>query len=491
MPRAAHPLTPASSTDLKGQDGVKQLASLQMAFELPPPAISNGKPGAMTGAFQTNVTASPPAPSPESLSSPKQSPRKTSYPLQASETVKSRRRSSVVQAQAAATAVGAGGKKDTFALPPPPTRSRKIIQMKPKSTGASKTEENDQPQSASKGKTGTSKSTVDSNDTATAAATASAQAPTATGSPVAAKKKTPSATSAAGRKIARKTAHSLIERRRRSKMNEEFATLKNMIPACTGEMHKLAILQASIDYIRYLEDCVSKLQAQREDQSTPMELAPPPTTTALYDDYEMDEEDENHHTPTGARTPYETVLAVTGSTYSSPDVEMGGGGSEVVLSPTLTGQQSHTQHYRHHNASSIHSASISPALMAQDSQRRDSTYSSASTVAAAALITAGNYGHGGRHYSFASTTSATPSPAFGPQAYPTSGYYSTSRPGSTLTSPALGPLRDEQEASAAVLLMLNSDRRGSTTASTGSSPGSQAPVPAGVRGMSVRDLLSS
>ena len=57
------------------------------------------------------------------------------------------------------------------------------------------------------------------------------------------KKKQPSATSAAGRKIARKTAHSLIERRRRSKMNEEFAVLKNMIPACTGDMHKLSILQ--------------------------------------------------------------------------------------------------------------------------------------------------------------------------------------------------------------------------------------------------------
>ncbi|TLD28804.1 hypothetical protein PspLS_04148 [Pyricularia sp. CBS 133598] len=493
MPRAAQPLTPASSTDLKGQDGVKQLASLQMAFELPPPAISNGKPAAMTGAFQTNATSSPPAPSPESLSSPKQSPRKTPYPLQASETVKSRRRSSVVQTQAAATAVGAGGKKDTFALPPPPTRSRKIIQMKPKSTGGSKTEDNDQPELASKAKTGVLKSAADSNDTATSAAPAPAPAPAATGSPVATKKKAPSATSAAGRKIARKTAHSLIERRRRSKMNEEFATLKNMIPACTGEMHKLAILQASIDYIRYLEDCVSKLQAQREDQSTPMELAPPPTATASYDDYEMDEEDEHHHTPTGARTPHETVPAVPGSTYSSPDVEMAGG-PEAVLSPTLTIQQSHAQHYRHHNARPIHSASISPALMAQDSPRRDSIYSSTSTVAAAALITAGSHGHGGRHYSFASATSATsatPSPAFGPQSYPTSGYYSTSRPGSTLTSPALGPMRDEQEASAAVLLMLNSDRRGSTTASTGSSPGSQGPPPAGVRGMSVRDLLSS
>jgi hypothetical protein len=61
----------------------------------------------------------------------------------------------------------------------------------------------------------------------------------------ASKKKQPSSTSVAGRKIARKTAHSLIERRRRSKMNEEFGVLKDMIPACTGEMHKLAILQVS------------------------------------------------------------------------------------------------------------------------------------------------------------------------------------------------------------------------------------------------------
>ena len=65
------------------------------------------------------------------------------------------------------------------------------------------------------------------------------------------KKKQPS-TSMAGRKIARKTAHSLIERRRRSKMNEEFGALKNLIPACTGEMHKLAILQVS-NYARFYQ----------------------------------------------------------------------------------------------------------------------------------------------------------------------------------------------------------------------------------------------
>jgi hypothetical protein len=45
-------------------------------------------------------------------------------------------------------------------------------------------------------------------------------------------------------------------------MNEEFGILKQMIPACRDqEMHKLAILQASIEYMRYLEQCVSDLEA--------------------------------------------------------------------------------------------------------------------------------------------------------------------------------------------------------------------------------------
>ncbi len=153
---------------------------------------------------------------------------KSSYPLQAAETVKSRRRSSTAAAASAAT-----GAKDPFALPPPPTRSRKIIQMKPRAQDDSPPE----PAAAAKGAAGQAK--------ATAAAAATPSTASATTSAPAAKKKQPSATSAAGRKIARKTAHSLIERRRRSKMNEEFGVLKGMIPACTGEMHKLAILQVS------------------------------------------------------------------------------------------------------------------------------------------------------------------------------------------------------------------------------------------------------
>ncbi|EIT83432.1 hypothetical protein AO1008_03264 [Aspergillus oryzae 100-8] len=115
---------------------------------------------------------------------------------------------------------------EDFDLPPPPTRTRKIIQMKPKTQTQSQAKPAPTTNKPSKE---SGKSTSNNNNV----------------SPATSKKKQPSATSAAGRKIARKTAHSLIERRRRSKMNEEFATLKDMIPACRGQdMHKLAILQS-------------------------------------------------------------------------------------------------------------------------------------------------------------------------------------------------------------------------------------------------------
>jgi hypothetical protein len=167
-----------------------------MSFELPPPAVAGGE--------SNPSSASLAKPSPTSSYHP-DSPESPVIP--ASESVKLRRRPSATQALA----------KDAFALPPPPTRSRKIIQMKPRG------QPEEIPQS--------------SNDGSKASA----------GKPAAStpKKKQPSSTSVAGRKIARKTAHSLIERRRRSKMNEEFGVLKDMIPACTGEMHKLAILQVS------------------------------------------------------------------------------------------------------------------------------------------------------------------------------------------------------------------------------------------------------
>lgn len=229
MPRPGLPPTPGSSTDLKGKDGANQLTSLHLAFELPPPAIHDAartSPGTSAAAHH-HQQMSPPA-----------------YPMQAAETVKARRRSSA----AAAAAAAKESKDSSFALPPPPTRSRKIIQMKPRSqddsssAGASAVADvAAAKENGASGKTSGKAATKTATNTSASGSGAGAGAVAAKGG-----KKQPSATSAAGRKIARKTAHSLIERRRRSKMNEEFAVLKNMIPACTGDMHKLAILQVSM-----------------------------------------------------------------------------------------------------------------------------------------------------------------------------------------------------------------------------------------------------
>ncbi|KAI6780159.1 uncharacterized protein J7T54_000065 [Emericellopsis cladophorae] len=320
--------------------------------------------------------------------------------MQAAETVKSRRRSS---AAAATATVGTGS--GNFALPPPPTRSRKIIQMKPPveevpdDNGASTTN------TTAKGKA--SKASIQQT-TKGAASTAKASGPGEVPQSQGGKKKQPSATSAAGRKIARKTAHSLIERRRRSKMNEEFALLKSMIPACTGEMHKLAILQASIEYVRYLEDCVSKLQVQHENDQTRAQL---PSIREFHPTFREDD---------------------------TADVEMT---DSDAVSPTFTAQpdHSHPAHLRHPSAS--------PALHPQDARGRQHSYSSVSTA------------EHQRHYSYSTASGAT-SPAFGP----TQGIgYAPSNAGSALTSPALNPQSDLDQEATAALLMLNNDRRGYTT----------------------------
>ncbi|TDZ65878.1 Transcriptional regulator of form adherence 6 [Colletotrichum trifolii] len=420
MPRPTLPPTPASSTDIKGQDGSKNLASLQMSFELPPPAIVAQDPSRVSPTDTRTTSFQPISPSKGASAT-----ATTAYPVQPSETVKSRRRSSAAQKAA---------QKENFALPPPPTRSRKIIQMKPRGTQEEPEETTTTAAAAAAAKASGTKGA------AAAAAFSAAGGPASGGA--ASKKKQPSATSAAGRKIARKTAHSLIERRRRSKMNEEFAVLKNMIPACTGEMHKLAILQASIEYVRYLEDCVSKLKAQRDASAEALS----PTDSGLQ-------------TPSG----WGPIPQFVPKYHAvEDDVEMTD--SEAAVSPTFPAQQQqqqHNQHYHyqqqdHHQQSSV---TPSPALSAQDARHRQDSYSSVSTSTTQ------------RHYSY-SAGSATTSPAFGPQAYGGFGHgHGVVGPGpgslSALTSPALAPQRDLDQEATAALLMLNSDRRGTAGGSGG------------------------
>ena len=215
-----------------------------------------------------------------------------------------------------------------------------------------------------------------------------------------------------------------------------------------------------------MQDCVERLKAQQElpNQATPeMEGISTPSGRPRYDpdhEYHQSYPEEQH----------------------SPDVEMTG--SEDVPSPTFTTRPSSS------TTSASHQPSVSPALRAQDpSVGRHDSYAS---------LSAGAVEHH-RHYSY---SSATMSPAFGPQigSYGAAAYAPSnhSAAGSALTSPALGPLRErdlDQEAMAA-LLMLNNDRRG-TVSNAGGGSSSTAGVAAGGastssgRGMSVRDLLST
>ncbi|KAJ5793801.1 hypothetical protein N7457_000400 [Penicillium paradoxum] len=217
--------TPAMSGELiikDRSDGVD-------AFTLPPAALS-------PETISRSSSRSDPSYIPASPTSPGSAGRRTSHAARSGTSIKR--------------------SLEDLDLPPPPTRTRKIIQMKPKSSTSKSHRSKDHGKSSPQ-----SPEEVTPNPTST-------------------KRKQPSATSVAGRKIARKTAHSLIERRRRSKMNEEFGTLKDMIPACTGqEMHKLAILQASIDYVNYLEKCIHDMKTSGSSH-TP--AAPPSPTSPQF-----------------------------------------------------------------------------------------------------------------------------------------------------------------------------------------------------------------
>jgi hypothetical protein len=192
--------------------------------------------------------------------------------------------------------------------------------------------------------------------------------------------------------------------------------------------------QASIDYVRYLEDCVAKLKAEnKRTNPTPAAeqqfLLPPPAAKEQYN---------------SSSRPYPAY-------GEDEDVEMC---DSERPSPSSMPRSSHRP-------------SESPALLPQDNTRhhRQDSYSSA------------------RHYSFSKSSTAS-SPSLGPTTTTTAYDYArsaASSAASTLTSPALPPQRDLDQEATAALLMLNTDRRGTQ--------GSPAAAAGGARGMSVKDLL--
>ncbi|TID21511.1 HLH multi-domain protein [Venturia nashicola] len=411
--------TPAPSTEILPGKRVNSLTGqIDAAFALPPAAIAN------CNSDTTSVQSLSPVNSDSSYRplSPPSIPSASSRAEKAP--TASRKKTSAAASQAHAS------NQDGYTIPPPPTRSRKIIQMKPRGQAEAQDENLDL---AKNHPAIAPSSQVTDTKTATAAAAAagSKRKQSGSGGP----------TTAAGRKIARKTAHSLIERRRRSKMNEEFGVLKSMIPACNGsDMHKLAILQASIEYMSYLEKCLADLKsahshcqptAYQHRQQAPFRATPysdaPTAGSALAEQLDEDEEMEEACSPHSMRPRGSTTASITN--YS-------------------------------------HQPSISPAIL-------PSSHTSP-------LITTN---HRSSYSYYSANSSAVTSPAFEPQAKAGGPNYSTF----SLTSPALAPQdrasgsvkgleQVDQEATAA-LLMLNTDRRSWSG-------------PSGARGMSVKDLLS-
>jgi len=360
----------------------------------------------------------------------------------------------------------------TYTLPPPPSRARKIIQMKPKSsptTSSSASDASYQP-----------------------ATLPSKNGSASTGS----KRKQPSATSAAGRKIARKTAHSIIERRRRSKMNEEFGVLKDMIPACHGvEMHKLAILQAGIEYVRYLEGCIAQLKAEstsRRKSKGPAREESDEEDEGAVDDEDDDDDDDDDEKDEARRQPRQempkrphpagplnedwpvrdarqaSIATTNSSSYPSPDVQaQAEAASRTHKRPMLPGPGSLTASPSHF---SIHSASatptptlLSPAFNSIHFSPDLARTHTSSTAATGLSMTGSN-------------SSCNPSPNILPlpqAALPLPGAREYNN-----KSPALSEGGAEATATAA-LMMLTNDRRGAGVASHRG------------KGMSVRDLLSS
>jgi Helix-loop-helix DNA-binding domain len=221
MPTPILPLTPSASTDISAQDKQWQ-PSHEPSLTLPPPALQGTAEHSPISPIITHST--------NHLDSTNgQHPNRT---------------------------ISTGIKRPRvlpdakpFTLPSPPTRTRKIIQMKPPRP---------QPEQQFLNKRRKTTSTP-----ALAATLGSTITPSS-------KPSSAQTLSKPTKKAIRKTAHSLIERRRRSKMNDAFSTLKDMIPACSGgddeggkEMHKLDILNAGIEYLGYLERCLARVNERQ------------------------------------------------------------------------------------------------------------------------------------------------------------------------------------------------------------------------------------
>lgn len=91
------------------------------------------------------------------------------------------------------------------------------------------------------------------------------------------------------KEVLRKVSHSAIERKRRERINDRILILRRMVPKCSehANIHKLTVLEYTIEYIRYLEEKLSLgMNNEGGCESYP---SPCPTSTRTHSlDSELD-----------------------------------------------------------------------------------------------------------------------------------------------------------------------------------------------------------
>lgn len=220
------------------------------------------------------------------------------------------------------------------------------------------------------------------------------------------------------RKHARRTAHSEIERRRRSKMNQEFESLKQLVPACqqsisssgaTNGLHKLVILQETVEYVRYLKNCLEAVETQNKEMQLHMIQQQQQVSNAMANSSSSSSSGSSSGSMSGqnqnARPEYSTNTSVAASPALDPSTDRDlASGEPANLYPNLhphlqqlqqqqllqqqqeemqqqqsqcssrsnTGPQAQSQHYLDHDETT---AAAAAALVGLDKSSRKASFS--------------------------------------------------------------------------------------------------------------------
>lgn len=272
-------------------------------------------------------------------------------------------------------------------------------------------------------------------------------------------------------------------------MNDEFEVLKDMIPACKAsedggtarEMHKLEILKASVEYIRYLKDCVCQLQGDGVAYCAPQEIKDDMMVEGKEDAVSVDDDTDIEMEMEQATLDFEQ------RTQTPPRPADLQGEKEIPIDPQL-------MHFH-----PPPTPKLSPAILPQvDRNLSIDSFTCPINIPARQHIASSTTSHGAtsslekRHFSFSSSNSYT-SP---PQNHFNTLTWRASI--SSQTSPVMAPLPSQENDATVALLMLNGEwpSRGhmgrAISRDERGTKGFDGPRMGERRGgLSVKDLLSS